>query len=542
MVAQRSVAVDALCVAGITVLSALPYLAGLGFYGDDWSLLARFAGDRSGWFEEATRDVFVARPVQGLYFAGLYELFGLRPLGHHIVNTLVLSVCAALFYLLLVRLRFGRALAFAAAILFIMLPQLSTVRVWFAAFQIPLSLALMLISIHCQLSFARRRSRAWLAGAIVAAVLSIAAYEIFAPILAGFAAGLLFLSSRRAPRAQRKRSLVSAAAVLGIVVLAAAYKLMFSGRTGDVVDPHRYVAGLIQFFRVDYDWRVDSSLNLFATTSAHFWAPVRGYWTGAQGLFSGNAGAQVTIIAIFVAAVAWWRLNSADQPAGTPAPRRLLALGIAAFVLGNVTFLIVPAVAFTSTGIGNRVHVAAALGVAAIFTAIIALLTAAAPVRVRGIIFNAAIAVVTASALVRLASIERYWAEAPAIQERILAAARADLRQLPAQATVIMDGVCPYHGPALVFEAWDVGGALTLALGRRIRGDVVSSRMTATASGLMTSLYDDPRFFPYGERLYIYNPAARRLYRINDRPAAARYFAGRKRLRCGGYVARGVEV
>ena len=538
-VAQRSITVDALCLAAITALSALPYVTHLGFYTDDWGLLAGFSTDSSRGLAAAISD-FGERPAQGIYLAGLFRLFGLQPLGYHLVNSTVLTACVALFFLLLVRLGFERRQSFAAALLFVMLPQLSTVRVWYAAFQIPLSLLLMLISMHCQLSFARRGGIAWLAAAILTALLSIGAYEIFAPLLLGFAFALAFVAWRSAPPTVRHQTLVPALAVIGTVVAAAIYKLAISDRVGAVADPTRYIMGLHQFFRLDYDWRVESSLNIIATPQAHFWAPVRGWWTGAQQFTSGNAGAGVTAIAIVISALAWWRLSKAKPPADTPTPKRLLLAGAATFLLGNATFLIVPAVVFTSTGIGNRVHVAAALGVAMLFSAILSMLT---PRRGRGSAFNIVVVAITAAAFSRLASIEKYWAEAPAIQKQILDAARVDLRDVPASSTVILDGVCPYHGPAVVFESpFDVGGALTLALGRPIAGNAVSSRMIRTRSGLMTSIYDEPSYHPYGSRLYIYNPSVHQLHRLTDAGAAAQYFAGSKPRPCPGYVARGVEV
>jgi hypothetical protein len=250
------------------------------------------------------------------------------------------------------------------------------------------------------------------------------------------------------------------------------------------------------------------------------------------------------LIAIAVAAVAWWRLDMQRSSEESPSPRRLLLLGLAAFLLGNATFLIVPAVVFTSTGMGNRVYVAAAIGVAMILTAVIAFAAGAGGERHHRRVFSIMIAAISALAFLRLATIERYWAEAPALQEQVLAAARADLRGLPAQSTVILDGVCPYYGPAVVFEeAWDFGGALTLALGRPMRGDTVSPRMSVTPAGLATSIYKQASLYPYGPQLYVYNPVRHVLAPLTDSRAAARYFTTRQPTRCPrGFVARGVEV
>jgi hypothetical protein len=531
--------IDLLCLAGITVASALPYLPRLGFYSDDWGYLAsfNFALRHDSLFSSAL-SIFAGRPVQGLYLALLFQCFGLTPLGYHIVGTVVLAVSVCLFYFLLLRLRLGRPQSLAATLLFLMLPQLSTVRVWYSAYQITLSLALMLASMHAQLSFSRTGKAIWVALAIGTAILCVGAYEIFAPLLAGFAAVLVIFWWRSSPRDSRARwwAVLSCAAAATLILAAIAYKVLLSGRAGPVADPNRYLAGLRQLVRPDYDWRVDSGLNVFAMAQAYFWAPVKGWGIGAISLLTGRSGFEVTLLAVVIAAVTFWRLATTGND-NSPKPMRLLLLGIAAFLLGHAVFLIVPYIAFTSTGIDNRTQVAAALGPALIFTAILSV------VSIRPRAFAAVVALITAAAFARLSMIENYWAQTPALQQRILSAARTDLRGLPAESTVILDGVCPYHGPAIVFESWDAGGALTLALGRPVYANLVSPRMSLTQNGLSTSIYKMPDFYPYGEWLYVYQPYQHRLVRLDSAASAKAYFTTRKATLCPvGYVARGVAV
>jgi len=535
---------DLFCIAGITIASALPCLPRLGFYSDDWALLATFdSAARNGALAASVLHDFAARPVQGLYLASLFEIFGLDPLGYHIVNILVIAAGVCLFYLLLVRLHIGRAQSLAASLLFLMLPQLSTVRVWYSAFQIPFSLALMLVSMHAQLSCSRTGKAAWQVLAIVAAILSVAAYEIFAPLLAGFAAVLLVLWWRNSPRDSRSRWWValSSAAAVALILMAIAYKLLLSGRVALIADSNRYLVGLRQLLRSDYDWRVDSGLNIFAMAQACFWAPVKGWWTGAASLASGRSGMEVVVLAIGIAAVCFWRLAARDPRKEMIEPKQILVLGIASFLLGQAVFLIVPYIAFTSTGIDNRTQVAAALGVALVFTAILELVAKMVPAWRHA--FAAAVALISAAAFARLSTIENYWAEAPALQQRILSAARTDLRTIPANPIIIFDGVCPYYGPAIVFESWDAGSALSLSLHRPVTADVVSPRMSLTPKGLSTSIYKMPDFYPFSDRLYIYQPYQHRLVRLGSAAAAKAYFTIREANLCPvGYVARGVAV
>lgn len=542
----HAVAVDLLGVAAIALLSAAAYVARLGFYSDDWGLLAGFEAAARSQSTIPVALSFDSRPVQGLYLALLFTLFGFDPLGYHLVNTAVLAAGLSLFYLLLIRLQIGRAYALSAALIFLMLPQLSTARAWYAAFQVPLSFALMLVSMHAQLSYARSKSAGWLVVALVAALLSIGAYEIFAPLLAAFTIALGYDAFRNLPdRAKSKlRIPIWPALILAAMAAAVLFKLLSSGRTGALGDADRYLLGLYQLVRPDYDWRIHSGLNILAAARAHFWAPLQGWASGGQALVNGSAPALVTGLAIAIGALAWWRLRTCRAKADRAGAKRLLLLGMATFLLGHATFLIVPSIHFSSTGIGNRVHVAAAIGVAMIFAVLLVGAANLVAERWRRAALATAVTAVVVSGFVRIAAIERYWAEVPRLQDRVIQAVRSDLRHLAAGSTVILDGVCPYHGPAIVFEAsWDVSGALTLALGREIRGDTVSPRMSLTSTGIETSIYKQPSVYPYGPGLYVYNPTTHRLARLGDRAAAVEYFRNREPLRCPeGFVGRGVKI
>lgn len=547
--ADRVAAVDMLCLAAISLISAAPYLPKLGFYSDDWSLLASFhaAAQHGQSLIGPALSVFDARPVQGLYEALLFALFGFDPLPYHLVNTVVIATSVSLLYLLLLRLRFDRAESFAISLVFLMLPQLSTVRVWYAAFQVPLSLALTLMSMHAQLSFVQSRRGAWLAVAVLSALLAISAYEIFAPLIALFVAGIAFVAwwDRRTTRERSWRTeAVLALAILAAVAVSAAYKIAVSERTGPIGRPSHYAWVLLELVRPDYDWRIDGGLNVFAAALVHFWFTVKGWGDGAAALLSGQLGLTATAAAAAVAGCALWRLLLRTDSAEYRNAVRLLAAGLVVFLAGHTAFLIVPFIAFAPTGIGNRVLVAAAIGVAMIFVSVIAFLAGLAPRSVRQKAFAIAVTGVTVVAFARIIAIERYWTEVPAITRQILAAAKADLRQLPAGSTIILDGICPYHGPAVVFETWwDIGDAFSLALGKPIQGDMVSPRLEVGPAGITTSIYNEPRHYAYGRSLYVYNLTDHLLVPLTDAAAATSYFEGRAPLRCPpGYPGHGIAV
>jgi len=518
---------DAPCLALITLLPLAPYLWNLGFYSDDWGLIVALeAAARTGNFADYFA-VFGPRPVHALLTLGLYELFGLDPRGYHFAIAGLVVAAVVLFYLLLRRLDAGQVQAFVAAAVLAVLPQLSTIKLWMAAAAVPLAMVLMLVSLHCQLSFARNRGWPWAAAALVTALASIAAYELFAPLIAAFAAWLAIRHS-----GSRNRRAWTAVAITAVVLLLAAVvavKLLATDRVGSVMDPERYAKGLRQLLRWDYDWRSEGSLNVRAALEVHLLETVAGWWKNAIG--QGTQDWAARGFALAAAGLTYWRVRESRPGHGQDMPPlRLFALGLAAFVLGHAVFLVVPQILFSPAGVANRVLVAAAIGVAIMAAALLALLARAFGEWGRTMLATSTAAIVLLGSL-RTSEIAAHWVEADRIQTTMLASARTDLRALPPGSTVIFDGICPYHGPAAVFETeWDVGPALTLSLGRPLTGNVVTDRMRAEPQGLATSIYLAPSSYPYGANLYLYHAAARRLFLLNHYEAARSYFAARERF------------
>jgi hypothetical protein len=113
---------------------------------------------------------------------------------------------------------------------------------------------------------------------------------------------------------------------------------------------------------------------------------------------------------------------------------------------------------------------------------------------------------------------------------------------------LIVDGVCPYVGPAVVFESsWDLAGALiTFYADRTLAADIVTPNMTVGKNGLRTVLYESlERDYPYGN-LLIYHYGRKEVYPLPDAEAARRYFDAFNPDRSGGcprgHEGRGVPV
>jgi hypothetical protein len=93
----------------ISILSFSNYISGLGFYEDDWYLLAimNLSPDQSvaGVFTAIASTDNVVRPVYFFVFAISYKLFGLNPLPYQLLNGMFFSIGFVLLYFIIVALR-----------------------------------------------------------------------------------------------------------------------------------------------------------------------------------------------------------------------------------------------------------------------------------------------------------------------------------------------------------------------------------------------------------------------------------------------------
>jgi hypothetical protein len=67
--------------------------------------------------------------------------------------------------------------------------------------------------------------------------------------------------------------------------------------------------------------------------------------------------------------------------------------------------------------------------------------------------------------------------------------------------------------------------------------------MAITRAGLTTWIYGDRYLYPYGPRLYVYDPERHFVTPLPDLATAVRYFGSRKERECPpGYVGQGVLI
>lgn len=528
--------VDSFFLIFVVTASFLPYITGLGFYSDDWAFLGVLSNsdDQSilGLVHQqfASNDVIriQARPTQIAYQAVLYRAFGLEPLGYHLFNAAIFAAIATLGYQVLRELRLPRVIALSFPVLFLTMPNYSTDRFWFAAFHYGVSLAFFLLSLVAGLRATRATGTAragWISVSVLAVVISALGNETILPLFL-FSLSLIQihtrlrfgegLSGRLGPR--------GTLALVGghILVLASVlvYKLntaeFFGTREGVFLHLRRLVFG-----------------SLITNAGSYGVGLPAAAWWGSK-----HVEPWVLGVGILLGAIVFAYLFRVGEDRGAPVsvraarrPWTLLCLaGIVVFVLGYSVFLTTSRVIFTSTGIGNRVAMMPSVGVAAILVGAVGLVsTMLRTPSGRRACFAGLVAVLSFLGFVTTSALGSFWRSAWIEERTVLADIDRRLPTLEPHTSLVVHGVCPYRGPAIVFESnWDLAGALqTRHRDLSLTADV-TGRMTIEEEGLSFSLYGGWSWLrPYGEDLLLYDRDRGVILRLLNARTALRYFGSR---------------
>ena len=514
---RNSKLADCLFLAAIVFLTAAPYVAHLGFYSDDWSTLETFRTCPSqtmlGLFGCVQENY---RFVQTFQSAAFYRFLGRDPVGYHVVNSIVFACLILLVYAVLCELSQPRVISLAVPLVYSLLPHYSTDRFWIANLDANLCLVLYLVGVF---SLSRACPPGgwrplWAALSAIALALSTLVYEVAIPL---FVLVPFFIWRRMKPRQQKYLLLATILLSMGAV----AFKLLtqtryrFQGRflSHPAMVLRHFVAQLLDFNYGYYGF----GLPLVAWHAATIYPRVAGL---------GSA----TLIGALVFSYLFHVLRrpSTEWPS-RPTWAMLAIAGVFVFVLGYSPFIAQVTLDMTTTGSANRVAIAAALGTAMSLAAIIGLVTGFVPFSGwRTGLFCACISVLCVSGLLILNVVSSYWMEAYGLQQDIIARVAKEFPALPDNTTLILDGVCPYFGPGIVFEGdWDTEGMLrTLYRNETIHGDVVTTRPDVRADGLHTFFYAYESRYPYNDSLIIYNFQKSSKTRLLDFQTARLYFSG----------------
>jgi hypothetical protein len=518
----------------IVLLSLVLYVKDLGLYSDDWHFLGLLsnASDQSlfGLIGSVFPDTRL-RPMQTLYVAGLYWLFGPHPLGYHLVNALVFTLTIILLYLSLSELIRSRLLAIALPLVYSLLPHYSTDRFWYIAFVANLSMGLYFLSLYSDLRALRaQKTHAlnWKLLSIFGLLCSALAYEVtlplflLNPLLASWRAQKLEETISRRQLIRRALGRPLAINVL-VIALVAVYKILITRSDA---------SGFVHNFVIYGDY----SSHLFKLA------------TGAIGVNFGSYGLGLPVKiwrvlrfypdpkilagSVLIGLITFVYLYRAIYRPPSDLPEeasyfKLMGVGLIVFVSGYAIFLTNSNVAFATTGINNREAIAAALGVAMVFVAAIGWFSWVLPSpQVRRISFCFLVALLCSGGFLLNNTIAVFWITASRQQREIITAVRQKFSTLPPDTTLILDGVCPYTGPGIVFECyWDVSGMLrTYYHDSSIRGEVAKRNLQVSEQGLYTRIYGEKKYYPYSDQLFVFNVWQNETYGLKDAEAARLYF------------------
>jgi hypothetical protein len=520
---------------GILLLSGLSYVGRLGFYSDDWAILANLHGAKDQSLGGLLRTMlagspYAERPVQMLYMALSYFNFGLHPLPYHLSNTLVLAGTAVLFYATLRELQIPHCITLAVPLVYELLPHYATDRFWLAAHQAVLSQAFFFLGLYTALRAVRGGARALClkAVSILSFVFALLSYEV---ILGLLPVSLLLIGYRMYTKRGNGdkphalifpvlKYLLVAAACLGLVLL---YKVQVSPRV-TLQHPSATHVGELVWDVVELTVR----FNMFrygAGLPRTAFALYR--FSGAGGWLAIIAG----VIAISVLLYLNWTLRrSRSALLGTNGTLYLVAAGFALFVLDYAPLRFLSnQLNFTVDGISNRVTIAAAIGVACVLAGgAMLLIRGVVPTKLQSLSFCGAIAAMCMMNFICIASFAECWAKAYTQQRGIILEVRKNVGLAPGS-TLLLDGICRYVGPAPVFETfWDTRGALRIAYDdETLRADVVSPNLEISDDAIRTTFYENPFFamtYVYGGKLWLHNVRRKVTLQLVDSLVARNYF------------------
>ena len=519
---QRRGASDLVFLSVLVLISVVPYVTQLGFYSDDWAFLALLINtpDQSLNGLLAAQYEFNAnlrmRPTQIAYQALLFTAFGLSPQGYHVVNAAMLASVAILVYLVLRELEVHRTVALSIPAVYILLPNYSTDRFWFAAFGYALSTALFLASTYAFLRAARSTHHSrwtWSVLAVLALTTATLGMEVVIPLALAIPVALWFQGKRHlrgGPSLTSPHGFFLLCSPLAIVTAVIVYKIRAAEVSG--------VPGLFYVVRL----AVGSFAVNFGTYGIAL--PYTVGWSLRHLSLGGTALG--TLLGGVVFTYLW---ASEDPPQSRRVWTTIMLIGGAIFCLGIAIFLTTPRIDFASVGIANRVWIAAAAGVSTLLVGASGWLTSRLVNDARRrILFATAIAALCVSGFVINTALSTFWIAAWSRQLQILDEIQRVLSVAPPRTTLILHQVCPYIGPAIVFESsWDLAGALQVIYrDPTLRADVTSGQFSAWDDGLSTRIYDKVSKYRYGQDVLLFKHQQRIAVPLTNSRVARAELAG----------------
>jgi hypothetical protein len=521
-----SVPQDCFFLALVASLSIALYVSRLGFYSDDWVFLSllRRAGSHS--ISDLFRALYAGdvvirqRPVQMVYLVLFYKLFGLHPIFYHLANSLALLGSAILFYLVLREFFQRREIALAIAVVYLLLPHYSTDRFWIAAHQATFSIFFYFLSLYADLRAFRQHPTHWIRWkllSVMSLMLSGLSYEVALPLFVLNPFLIWFAAKPHDDIERNKLSSRKFFSLFTINFIAFAFIILFKGlitvranvETGFLSQVASVVIGALRVSFGTYGMALP-----YVVTWILFHQP---NWL-------------LVLLSILTGVLIFFylrRMTSQSIEFHSSTWLVLITLGVIVFGLGYAVFVVNADVWFTSTSLGNRVAIAAAIGVAIVFVGMIGWICSILPMKNgRQTLFCLAVSLVASSGFLINNTLASYWIDAYAGQQKLLDDIKENIPALPVGSTLILDGVCLEKGGAYLFTGKrDLTSTLWMVYGDpSLQATVLASSAKIAENGLSVLTYNNTDVYPYGKNLLIYSATQEKLYSLMNADTARQYF------------------
>jgi hypothetical protein len=327
------------------------------------------------------------------------------------------------------------------------------------------------------------------------------------------------------PAAGRRRVwrhwLILAFASLAMLVVVAVFKLLTTDRLAQHPFSTDQVVWFVETAKAGAYYQL-ATLGLYLPRTA---------WQ----LFNAHPGLGIATLAVAtfcLSLVYVYHLARRSAGGGLPSRRclgALVAAGAAVYVLSSAIFFMTHGdLQATPTGQGNRTAIATAGGVALFLVGASGLVSTLLPVgRLQASLFSTLIAIACTAGVVIINSLAVMWVAAAEEQYAVLNDIQGHFPSLAPGTVLILDGLCQYKGPAVVFEGgtWDLTGAIWMRYGdASIKADLVTPRLSVTKDSIVTQMYGYTLHYPL-EAVLLYNLAQGKAYRFAHAEAAQQYFA-----------------
>ncbi len=391
----------------------------IGFYMDDWSMYCSLHFGPKPWLDltmECLKDPkVIIRPLEAPYFAALFNWFGGRPFGHHLVNDLFEAAGAWFLYLGLVRVSHNKRLSFLAAAIFLLYPNHDATHYWITASSATVSLTLYTLSFwQAVKGFQERRISLVILSAFTF-LLSVFNYESFLPLFPFTFLCCLFITLENQPNKVRAfmQSLLYFSPYVVITAITFWYRRIYLPRV--LPDAWTPAAGFdLNHIMTVYGEGFHS--NLTAKTFSFFVEQCQ------RALTSGISSMEwlYLVFATVTVAAAAYLLGESEKETTIPTLLKLLLAGLVTILSSYSIYALALTYVPGLDTIINRINAGASLGSAIIIACLLVLVTAGTKnLRARGGLTIALAALICGFFALSNLGLSRPWTASWEVQKHI---------------------------------------------------------------------------------------------------------------------------